>query len=71
VESKVFVKALGLRSSSLVKISDEPLLVLSSVVTPNTNCLAFNILSSFNVKDLVVGPIDELAILILEDLEPS
>jgi hypothetical protein len=45
--------------------------VFASVVTPDTNLMAFFVFTSSNIKDLVVGPIDELAVLILEDLEPS
>jgi hypothetical protein len=70
VESEVFVKSLLLRSLVLVKIEYLPLLMLSSVVTPNTYCLAFLILSSCDIKDLFVSPIDELIVLILEKLVP-
>jgi hypothetical protein len=41
------------------------------VVTPDSNLLSFNIFSSSDIEDLVVGPVDELAVLILENLEPS
>jgi hypothetical protein len=47
------------------------LLVLSSIVTPNTYCLSFFIFASSNIKNLVVIPVHELAVLILEDLPPS
>jgi hypothetical protein len=71
VEAEFFIESLGLKLSGLIKIEYLPLLVFSSVITPNSNCLSFNILSSFNIKNLVVIPVEELAILILEDLEPS
>jgi hypothetical protein len=35
------------------------------------NWVSFNVFASSNIKDLVVGPVDELVVLILEDLEPS
>jgi hypothetical protein len=71
MESEVFVKTLGLRTLCLVKINNLPLLVGTSIVTTNTNWVSFFILSVFNFKDLVVAPVDELAVLILEYLEPS
>ena len=71
MESEVFVDSLGLWALCFVKINNLPLLVFASVVTPDSNLLSFNILSSSNIEDLVVIPIDKLAVLILEDLEPS
>jgi hypothetical protein len=71
MESEVFVKTLGLRTLCLVKINNLPLLVGTSIVTTNTNWVSFFILSVFDFKDLVVTPVDELAVLILEYLEPS
>jgi hypothetical protein len=71
MEAPFFAHSLGLFLLSLVKIDNLPLLVFSSVVTPNSYGLAFNILSSFNIKYFAVLPIDELTVLILEDLEPS
>jgi hypothetical protein len=47
------------------------LLVLSSIVAPNTYCLSFFIFASSNIKNLVVIPVHELAVLILENLPPS
>ena len=49
---------------------DCPLLVVSSVVAPDTNCLTFLVFASLDVKDLAVLPVYKLFILILEDLEP-
>jgi hypothetical protein len=71
MEAEIFVQSLGLLFLSFVKIDNLPLLVLSSVVTPNSYGLTFFVFTSFNIKDLVVVPVDELAVLILEDLEPS
>jgi hypothetical protein len=71
VESEFFIKSLGLNLVSLVKIKNVPLLVSTAVVVVHTNSLTFNIFRSSNIKDLVVSPIDELVLLILEKLEPS
>jgi hypothetical protein len=71
METKFFVQSLSLNLSSLVKIDNLPLLVSSIVVTPNSNCLSFLVLCSLDIKDLVVGPVDELVFVELEDLEPS
>jgi hypothetical protein len=71
VETKFFVESLSLNLSSLVKIDNLPLLVSSIVVTPNSNSLSFLVLCSSNIKDLIVGPVDELIFVELEDLEPS
>jgi hypothetical protein len=71
MEAKVFVDSLGLRSLISVKINNIPLLMLSSVVTPNTNLLSFLILSSSDIKDFASLPVDKLVGLILEDLPPS
>jgi len=71
VETKGLVKTLSLFLFSLIKIDNLPLLMLSSTVTPNSNCLAFLVLSAFNFKDFAALPVDELAVLILENLEPS
>jgi hypothetical protein len=71
METPFFVQALSLLFLSLVKIDNLPLLVLSSVVTPNSYGLSFLIFTSFNIKYFTVLPVDELAVLILEHLEPS
>jgi hypothetical protein len=71
VESEFFIESLGLKLSGLIKIEYLPLLVLSSVVTPNSNGMAFLVFSPLNIKYLVVTPVDKLAVLILEYLPPS
>jgi hypothetical protein len=71
MEAKVFVDSLGLWALCFVKIDNLPLLMFASVVTPDTNLMAFFVFTSSNIKDLVVGPVNKLAVLILEDLEPS
>jgi hypothetical protein len=55
----------------LVKIEDLPFLVSLSVISSNTYSLTFFIFGSCNIKYFHVGPIGELSIFILEDLEPS
>jgi hypothetical protein len=71
MESEVLVESLLLRSLILVKIEYIPLLVLSSVVAPNSNWVSFFILSSLDIENFATLPVDELVVLILEDLEPS
>jgi hypothetical protein len=71
MESKFLVKSFGLNFISFIKIDYLPLLVFTSVVTVNPNWVSFLILCTSDIKDLVIGPVDELVILILEDLEPS
>jgi hypothetical protein len=71
VEAELLVESLLLRSLVLVKIEYIPLLVLSSVVTPDAYCLSFNILSSLNIENFAALPVNELVVLILENLEPA
>jgi hypothetical protein len=71
MEAPSFVESLGLWSLGLVNIDDLPLLLLASVVSENSDCGSFFILSALDFNYLVVSPVDELAVLILEDLEPS
>ena len=71
VESEVGIKSLGLDSLSLVKIDNSPSLIGLSVVAPDDNWSSFFISSTRNIKYLIVGPVDELLALILEELEPS
>jgi hypothetical protein len=71
MEAPFFIQALLLFFFCLVNVDYLPLLVLSSVVAINSNGLTFLVFSSFNIKYLVVIPVDELAVLILEHLEPS
>jgi hypothetical protein len=71
MESKVFVDSLGLWSLSFIKIYNIPLLSFSTVVIKYTNCLSFLVFVSFDVKNLVALPVDELISLVSKDLEPS
>jgi hypothetical protein len=71
MEAPSFVKSLGLWALSLVKIEDSPFLVSTSVVSIYTNFRSLFILSTIDIKNLAVLPVDELFLLILEHLEPS
>jgi hypothetical protein len=71
VETEVLAYSLGLWSLGFVKINNIPLLMLASVVTPNSNLMAFLVFSSSNVEDLVRLPVDELVVLVSEYLPPS
>jgi hypothetical protein len=71
MESRIFVKSLGCNSLSFIKVDNIPLLMLSSIITPDSNSLTFFIFTSFSFKDLIFGIIDELFVLILEHLVPS
>jgi hypothetical protein len=71
MEAKIFVETLSLDSISLVKIDNIPNLSSGFVVAPNLNWVSFLIFTSSDIKDLAVGPIDELAIFVLENLEPA
>jgi len=65
------VQTLGLIRLGFIKIHNIPSLSLGAVVAPNLHWVSFNVFPSSNIKDLAVGPVDELVALILEDLEPS
>jgi hypothetical protein len=71
MESEVFVKSLGLDWTSFVKIDNSPSLMSTVIVSKDTNCLSFSILGTCDIKYFTTLPIDELAVLILEYLEPS
>jgi hypothetical protein len=71
METEVFINTLGCYCISFVKIDNSPSLVFTAIVAVDTDCLSFNILSSSDIKYFTVLPIDELAVLILEYLEPS
>jgi hypothetical protein len=71
MESEVLVKSLGLNWSSFIKIDNSPSLMLSTIVTPDSDSLTLFILGTSNIKNFTILPIDELAVLILEYLEPS
>ena len=71
MEAELFVKSLSLKLISFVKIDNIPLLSFGSIVAPNLNWVSFFVLTTSDVKDLVIGPVDELVVLVLEDLPPS
>lgn len=71
VESEVFADTLGLDGLCFVKIDHIPDLSLRSIVAIDLDWVAFNVFTSSNIKDLVVGPVDELVVLVLEYLEPA
>jgi hypothetical protein len=71
MESKVFADTLGLDCLCFVKIDDIPDLSLGSIVAPHLDWVAFDVFTSSDIKDLVIGPVDELVVLVLEDLEPA
>jgi hypothetical protein len=71
METEVLVKSLGLDWTSFVKIDNSPSLMSSVVISIDTDCLAFGILGTCDIKYFTVLPIDELAVLVLEHLEPS
>jgi hypothetical protein len=71
VKTKAFAYTLSLWSLCFIEINDLPLLVLASVVTPDTDWCTFLIFATFHIKYLVALPIDELAVLVSEHLEPS
>jgi hypothetical protein len=70
LEAKFFIESLCLYLVSLVNIKNCPLLVSSIVISENTNLGSFLVLASNNFKNLVVTPIDELIVLVLEYLPP-
>jgi hypothetical protein len=45
--------------------------MLPIIVVVNTDSLSFYILSTSDIKNLAISPVDELILLILEKLEPS
>jgi hypothetical protein len=71
MESEVFVESLWLDCICFVKIDNSPSLMLSIIVTPDSDGLTFFILGTSNIKYFTILPIDELVVLILEYLEPS
>jgi hypothetical protein len=71
VETKFFVEALGSILLSLIDIKNIPLLSFGTVVSPNLNCGSFTVIATLYIKYLLVLPIDELVVLILENLPPS
>jgi len=71
MEAKFFAHTLCCYSFCFIKINDIPFLSLGSIVAPYLDRVAFNVFTSSDIKDLIVRPVDELVVLILEDLEPS
>jgi hypothetical protein len=71
IESEVLVETLLFSLAGLVNIKDCPLLVVALIVAPDSDRSSFFVFTSFNIKDLVVLPVDKLLVLILEDLPPS
>jgi hypothetical protein len=70
VEAEVLVKSLFLDLFSFVKIDDLPSLVFTILSSMDNNFATFLIFLSFNMKLLLVLPVDELFIFIGEDLPP-
>jgi hypothetical protein len=71
METELLVEALSSYLISLIKINNLPLLSFTSVVSKDTNCLTFFVLAAFDIKYLIVGPVNELIVLVFEYLEPS
>jgi hypothetical protein len=71
MESKVFVKSLGLYLLSLINIDDLPSLVDLSVSLVQDNILVFSVLSSFNIKYSVVLHVGDELSFVSEQLPPS
>jgi hypothetical protein len=70
VETKFFVKSLGLSFFSLVKIDDFPFLVESISLSVNNDRCSFFILGIRDIEVLSILDIDKSINFILEDLEP-
>jgi hypothetical protein len=71
MEAPVLVESFRLWTLSFVKVNDSPSLGSCSIVTPYLYWVSFFILSSSDIEDFAVVPVDELVVLILEDLPPS
>jgi hypothetical protein len=71
METEVLVQSLGLWSLCFIKIDNIPLLSSGSIVGPNLNWGTFTVIATFDIKNFLVLPVDELVVLILEDLPPS
>jgi hypothetical protein len=70
MESEFFVKSFLLSLSGFVQVKNSPLLMVSSVVVLDTDCISFSVTLVLDFEDLLVLPIDELFVLILEYLPP-
>jgi hypothetical protein len=71
MEAPILVKSLGLDWSGFIKIDNSPSLMLSTVISKDSDSLSFFILGTSNIKYFTILPIDELVVLILEYLEPA
>jgi hypothetical protein len=71
VEVEILVDTLGWISLHFINIDNIPFLASTTAVAKNLDCLSFNILGSSDIKYFTVLPINELATLVLENLEPS
>jgi hypothetical protein len=54
METELLVEALSSYLIGLIKINNLPLLSFTSVVSKDTNCLAFFVLAALDIKYLVV-----------------
>jgi hypothetical protein len=71
MESEFFIQALGFSLICFINIKDLPSLMFTTIVTIDSDSLSLFVLGSCNIKYFTVLPIDELASLILENLEPA
>jgi hypothetical protein len=71
LETEVLVQTLCSSLISFVKIKNIPLLAVASIVVHDINCISFIVLLGSDIEDLVVGEVDELVVLELEDLPPA
>jgi hypothetical protein len=71
VESKFFIQTFSGSLLSFVKVKNLPFLVGFSSITPNTNLGSFFVFWLDDIKHFFVGPVNELTIFILENLEPT
>jgi hypothetical protein len=70
VESEFFIQSFCLNFISIFDIDNLPLLIGFTSIDSELNRLHFFVNAVFNFKNFVSMPVDELAILIPEDLEP-
>jgi hypothetical protein len=66
METKLLVESCSSIFLCFVKIHNWPFLVASTSVVLDSNLLSFNVLWISYIKNLIVGPVDELVILELE-----
>jgi hypothetical protein len=70
MESEFSWKSLSLNLLCLVFIDNIPSLVNLTMIAVDNYFGSFFVLSSWDIKNLVVGPVDELVVLVLEELPP-